>query len=304
MKHDIDLETRENQASSLTKKGLLANLSLTVLKFIAGLMGHSAAMVADAFHSLSDLLSDFIVLAGFKLSVRPADKTHQYGHGKIETFIALVIGSILFFVGIGIIVSALIIMKKIINGSELKIPGLVALLMAAISIVVKEVLFRKSIKLAKNLDSPVLVANAWHHRSDALSSVAAFLGIAGAHFMGPNWRILDPLAALIVALLIIKLSFSVILGSLNDLLEASLSKGENQEIEQIIASTKGVLDVHGMRTRRLGPCKAIEAHVCVDCKLNVVEAHDIATDVENAIKETFGSATHVAIHIEPADYKD
>lgn len=299
---ELDLDKRSSVASSITKLGINANILLSVLKLLAGLWGHSSAMVADAFHSLSDLLSDLIVLAGFKLACKPADKTHPYGHGKIETFVALVIGSILLLVGLGIIVNSVLLFKKITEGHSLLSPGKIALLMALVSIAVKELMFRKTMAVAKKIESSVLIANAWHHRSDALSSLAAFLGIAGAHFLGSKWLFLDPLAALVVAFLILKLSLKVILEALNDLLEASLNNDENIAIHKLISAIEGVKEVHALRTRRLGPSKAIEAHVCVDPSLNVVQAHDIATNVENRLKETLGQEIHVAIHVEPFGY--
>lgn len=296
------MEERARLASSVTVLGIFYNLLLSILKLLAGILGHSSAMLADAFHSLSDLLSDLVVLIGLKLACRPADKTHPYGHGKIETFVALLIGGLLLFVALGIAWNSFTLIQKILAGHVLPSPKKIALAMALISILIKEFLFHKTLKLAKKIDSSVLLANAWHHRSDALSSVAAFLGIAGAHFLGPKWIFLDPLAAIIVALLILKLSFSVMLRALNELLEASLRMEDNQAIEELIRKTKGVMDVHGLRTRRLGPTKAIEAHICVEPTLTVVQAHDIATAVENGIEKYYANDVHVAIHVEPYGY--
>lgn len=303
MQQCLQSDERANLACSITQKGMFLNLFLSALKFVAGILGASAAMVADAVHSLSDLLSDFVVLVGFKLAKKPADETHPYGHGKIETFVAFLIGAILLLVGFGILTNAIFLIRDVWSGSSLMRPNKIALFMALISVVLKEILFQRTLNLATKLNSRVLLANAWHHRSDALSSVAAFLGISGAFLLGEKWLFLDPLAAFVVAFFILKLSAEVMLESLNDLLEASLSPDVNDAIRANIISVTGVKEVHGLRTRCLGPGKAVEIHICVDPGLNIIEAHDIATAVENSLKEEFGKEMHVAIHVEPYGYK-
>lgn len=279
--------------------GSVVNIVLLVFKFVAGIVGHSSAMIADAFHSLSDFLSDIVVIVFVRLAGKPEDADHAYGHGKYETLASVVVGILLCIVGLGLLAGGIDKIVGFFNGMPLEAPNRWALAAAALSIVMKEALYRYTVVYGKKLDSAALVANAWHHRSDALTSVAALAGIAGAMLPGDNWTILDPLAATVVSLFIIKASCSLMKPGLEELLEKALPKEECDEIEGMISSTPGVVAYHRLRTRRVGAHRAIEVHVKMSPEISLMQAHEIATEVENRIKGRFGGETHVGIHMEP-----
>jgi len=294
-----NVEDRFDAAVKVTWFGLIINSGLTLLKIIAGILGRSSAMLADGIHSLSDFFTDIIVLIGFHFVRKPADKTHDYGHGKFETLIATIIGLILFFAGGNLLICGIRNIVKVTNGYILFKPGIFALYAAVISIVFKEWLYRYTIKVGKKIKSNAIIANAIHHRSDMISSVGAFFGIGGAIFFGEKWRVLDPIAAVLVSFIILKAAISILLGSVNELLEVSLSEDMENKILQVIRNTPSVRKPHNMKTRKIGNDIAIDVHIKVDNNLNVVQAHDIATMVEINIKEEFGDKTFISIHIEP-----
>ena len=283
----------------MTIVGSIVNIVLVIFKFLAGILGHSAAMIADAVHSLSDFVTDIVVLLFIRISGKPADEDHGYGHGKYETLATVVISLILFGVGVGIIVNAVEQIVAFMNGVVPQSPSTIALVAAALSIVVKELLYRYTVRAAENLNSQTVVANAWHHRSDALSSVGVLIGIGGAMFLGEQWRVLDPLAALVVSGFIIKVSIDLFKPCIEELLERSLPEDVERQIESIILSVDGVTSPHHLRTRRIGNNYAIEVHIRMDGNLTLNEAHRITTTVEQQLKAQFGAGTHVGIHTEP-----
>lgn len=290
---------REKQIFRTTLVGSVANLLLVVFKFVAGIVGHSAAMVADAVHSLSDFITDIIVVIFVAISGKPEDEDHDYGHGKYETLATAVIGIILFFVGVGILISGIKAIVGTLQGEPLQTPSLLALIAAVISIVVKEVLYHYTVKRGKALGSSSVVANAWHHRSDALSSIGTAIGIGGAIFLGEQWRILDPIAAVIVSLFIIKVAVELFKPCIEELLERSLPAEMEQKILDIILSTPQVSSPHHLRTRRIGSYIAIEVHIRMDGQTSLSEAHQVASDIERRLKAEFGESTHIGIHMEP-----
>ena len=290
---------REKRIYRVTLTGSAVNALLIVLKFAAGIIGRSSAMVADAVHSLSDFITDAIVLIFVKIAGRPRDVDHGYGHGKYETMATMVIGLILSVAGIGLMVNGITAVIDSINGAQLERPGIVALVVALVSILSKEWLYRITAKVGKATDSPAVVANAWHHRSDAISSLGTLIGIGGAIFLGDDWRILDPLAAVVVSIFIIKSGYDIIRPSVHELLEASLPIDKQKEIESIATSTDGIHYVHNLRTRRVGSIVVIDFHAKMDGNISLSEAHAIATNAENAIKARFGSNSIVNIHMEP-----
>ena len=290
---------REKQIFRTTLVGSVANLLLVVFKFIAGIVGHSAAMIADSVHSLSDFITDIIVIIFVAISGKPEDEDHDYGHGKYETLATAVIGIILFFVGVGILISGIKAIIGALQGEPLQTPSLLALITAVISIVVKEVLYRYTVKRGKALGSSSVVANAWHHRSDALSSIGTAIGIGGAIFLGEQWRILDPIAAVIVSLFIIKVAVELFKPCIEELLERSLPAEMEQKILDIILSTPQVSSPHHLRTRRIGSYIAIEVHIRMDGQRSLSEAHQVASDIERRLKAEFGESTHIGIHMEP-----
>ncbi len=298
MHKKVQITTQEIVKVTLT--GLIVNVILTTIKYFAGIVGRSSAMIADATHSLSDLISDIIVLIFVKISARPVDDNHRYGHGKFETFSTFVVGTLLAVAGLGILWDAGNNIYLYSIGAISEPPKTIALYSAAGSIIVKEILFWYTIFAARRHNSQVLRANAWHHRSDALSSVATLLGIGGAVYLGGHWQILDPLAAAIVSFMIIRVALKIILPAVNDLLEKSLPEKTRKEICAIISSVDHVQQPHGLRTRNIGNNIAIEIHIKIDPKMSVYNSHEVTLDVEKKLKDRFGEATHVVIHVDPA----
>ena len=291
--------SREKEIYKVTLVGSAGNVALLTFKFIAGVMGHSSAMIADAVHSLSDFITDVIVLAFVHVSAKPQDKDHDYGHGKYETFATFIIGLALIAAATGIIVSGVAKLIDWAGGEQLEAPGWFALAAAIISILVKEVLYQYTARRGKHLDSQALVANAWHHRSDALSSIGTTVGIGGAILLGNRWTVLDPLASVVVGAMLIKVSVGLMRSSVGELTESSLSGEIEQEIEDIIRSFPDVSEPHNLRTRRIGNRFAIEAHVRMDGNASLSAAHDRATAIEQRLRERFGPQTHITIHMEP-----
>ena len=275
------------------------NVILLLFKFVAGILGHSAAMVADAIHSLSDFVTDLIVIVFVRISGKPEDKSHDYGHGKYETLAMTIIGMALLAVAIAIVYSG---MTKIIawaNGTQLEAPGMLALWAALLSVLLKEGVYRYSMVKARQLNSQAVEANAWHHRSDALSSIGTAVGIGGAIFLGQRWTVLDPIASVIVGLFIVKVSVDLLRNGIGDLMEQSLPDIIEDEILGLVASLPDVVEPHDLRTRRIGNHYAIELHILMDGDIPLKEAHDKASEVEDLLRERYGEETHVAVHVEP-----
>lgn len=293
--------TREKEIYKVTIIGGMVNLFLLVFKFVAGILGHSAAMIADAIHSLSDFVTDIVVLVFVKISSMPKDKSHDYGHGKYETLALTIIGIALMVVAIGIIVNGATKIAAWAKGEELQSPGMLAFWAAVVSIVLKEAIYRYSIIKAKKLDSKAVEANAWHHRSDALSSLGTAIGISGAIFLGHRWAILDPIASVIVGAFIVKVAFGLLRDGIGDLMEQSLPDKIENEILQMVGEIPGIKAPHNLRTRRIGNHYAIELHIMMDGGITLREAHDKATEVENTLREHYGKDTHVAVHVEPIE---
>lgn len=290
---------REKEIYKVTLVGSAGNLALLTFKFVAGVLGHSSAMMADAVHSLSDFFTDVIVLLFVKVSARPQDESHDYGHGKFETLATLFIGLALVGAAIGIIVSGSVKFAHWLGGQTLEVPGKLALWAALISILVKEVLYRYTVAKGKRLNSSAMVANAWHHRSDALSSIGAAIGIGGAILLGERWAVLDPLASIVVGGMLMKVAWELLKGSFGELTDQSLSADEEREIVSIITSFDGVSEPHNLRTRHIGNRIAIESHVRMDGNLSLNTVHEQATAIERKLKERFGPETLVTIHMEP-----
>lgn len=293
---DID---REKKAARVTWVGFFTNLILSAAKIVAGVVGRSSAMVADGIHSLSDFVTDFIVIIFIKISAKNEDSDHPYGHGKFETFATMLISFALFIVAIGIFYSGSVKIYEVLNGRTIDRPTYLALIMAAVSIVVKEGLYWYTIIIGRKIESPAVIANGWHHRSDAFSSIGTLIGISGAMFLGERWRILDPITSVIVGIFIIDVAYKLARPSIQELLEMSLPQEIEQKIEQKIQATPGVITFHHLRTRKNGNAFIIDMHIKVDARSSIVEAHDIATHVENNLKAAFGKHTQVNVHIEP-----
>lgn len=295
---------RKQEIYQVTLVGGAVNILLLLVKFVAGFVGHSAAMVADAVHSLSDLVTDAIVLVFIRISDKPEDKSHDYGHGKFETLALTVIGMALLAVAIGIAYSGVTKIVDWMNGTELQAPGMLALWAALISIVLKEGVYQYSMVKAKKLNSQAVEANAWHHRSDALSSLGTALGIGGAIFLGQRWTVLDPVASIIVGIFIIKVAIDLLRNGIGDLMEQSLPEAVEEEILRLVGELPGVDEPHDLRTRRIGNHYAIELHILMDGNISLCDAHDKASEVEDLLRERYGKDTHVAVHVEPKDVND
>ena len=291
--------SREKSIYRVTWIGSLVNFLLMAFKFVAGIVGHSSALVADAVHSLSDFATDIVVIVFVRISGKPEDEDHRYGHGKYETLATAIIGLALFAVGIGLLVGGATKVADVINGAILPAPSMIALIAAAVSIVSKEILYRYTVRVGKNLNSQAVVANAWHHRSDAFSSIGTLVGVGGAIFLGEKWRILDPIAAIVVSTFIIKVAFDLIKPCIDELLERSLPAETEKQILDIITSFPEVSSPHHLRTRRIGNHIAIEVHIRMDGQISLEDAHTVATEVERCLKEVFGPDTHIGIHMEP-----
>lgn len=291
--------TRERKIQKVTLVGCVGNVLLMICKLIAGFVGHSSAMIADAVHSLSDVVTDVIVLTFVSVSAKPQDKSHDYGHGKFETIATFFIGLALVAAATGIIISGIVSLVEWARGVNLEAPGMMALWAALFSLVMKEALYQYTAYHGKKLNSQAVVANAWHHRSDALSSVAAAIGIGGAILLGDRWTVLDPLASVIVGIILVKVAVELLRTSVNELTESSLPQDTEHEIEEIITSFAEVREPHNLRTRRIGTRIAIEVHIRMDGAMSLCDSHNIATQIERKLKDRFGDDTHITIHVEP-----
>ena len=291
--------TREQEISHVTLVGSVVNLLLVGLKAVAGVAGHSAAMVSDAVHSLSDFITDIVVLVFVRVSGRPQDEGHDYGHGKYETVATLFIGLALAAAAVGIVVSGAIKLAAWLQGEDLPAPGKFALWAALVSIVTKELLYQYTRIKGKHLDSPALRANAWHHRSDALSSIGAAIGIGGAILLGNRWTVLDPLASIVVGAMLVKVAWDLLGPSFGELTDSSLPADTEKEMLRIIADVPGVSDPHNLRTRRIGKLIAAEVHIRLDGQMTLDQAHEKASEVERRFRDRFGAESHIIIHMEP-----
>ncbi|MCI5662960.1 MAG: cation diffusion facilitator family transporter [Mediterranea sp.] len=296
---DTKADAREREIYRVTLAGSVVNLLLLLFKFVAGIAGHSAAMVADAVHSLSDFATDMVVILFVHISSKPEDAGHDYGHGKYETLATAIIGLALLCVGIGILWNGLTAVWHFWQGDALQRPGGVALAAALVSVLSKEAVYRYTIRAGRRCRSQAVIANAWHHRSDALSSIGTAIGIGGAFLLGERWCVLDPLAAIVVSIFIIRVAIQLLVPCINELLEKSLPPEIEEEIEQTILSFPGVCSPHHLRTRRIGNHFAMEVHVRMDGHLSLEEAHRKATEIEIELRRRFGNDTHIGIHVEP-----
>ncbi len=296
----ISEELRAQHANKVTWVGFFTNIILTVFKLAAGILGKSGAMLADAIHSLSDFVTDVVVLVSFRIVKKPADKDHDYGHGKYETLATSFIGIALLFVGLGILYNgARNIWDVLVLKNSIDPPGMIALIAALVSIVFKEWLYRYTIRVGNRINSQAVIANAWHHRSDAFSSIGTLVGIGGAIILGKQWRILDPLAAVVVSLFIMKVAGQISVGSIKELLEESLDENTKKNILTIVEEVNGVIEPHDLKTRRNGNRIVVDMHVRVKNDTSIVEAHELNNVIEFRLKEKFGENTLINIHTEP-----
>ena len=278
----------------VTWVGLLVNLALGVGKLLAGLAGASQAVVADAFHSFSDLSTDVAVLIGMRYWSAPADKSHPYGHGKIETIVTASIGLALAVVAGGIGYNALATLQH----QDVARPGGVAFLAAVASIVLKELLYRWTVVVGRRAKSPAVIANAWHHRSDALSSVPAAAAVAVAIFF-PTWSFIDHVGAIVVSLFILQAAWTITAPALGQLADRSASADVRRQIERIVLDTPAVRSTHAIRSRYVGSGLQVDLHIQVDPEMSVLDGHEVARSVRRRLTEQGPDVTDVIVHIEP-----
>lgn len=296
----LNEERRSYEAKKVTWVGFIINAVLTAVKILAGIIGNSNAMLADGIHSLTDFFTDIVVLVGFKFTDKPADDKHNFGHGKYETFATLIIGLTLLFAGFNIMKTGTVnIYAVLIKGEMLAKPGVIAIIAALLSIAFKEGLYRYTKNVGEKIKSPAVVANGWHHRSDAFSSVGTLIGISFAYFLAAKWTIFDPIAAIVVSVFIIKVAFEIMTPAVNELLEVSLNQEELDYIIELVHQNKEIQSYHHLRTRRVGSNVAIEAHLLFDPSSTLVEAHDVSEKIEKQLKQYFGKSSIVTFHLEP-----
>lgn len=291
-------------AKKITWIGFFVNLVLSVIKILAGIFGKSTAILADGIHSISDFVTDIFVLAFINISGNERDNDHHYGHGKYETFATLLISIVLIMVGVGIFWNGFTQISNVIRGEILEQPTYFALGAAILSIVVKEILFWYTKKGGEKIESAAVIANAWHHRSDSFSSIASAAGIFGAIFLDENWRILDPIAGMVVSFYILKVAIKLGLPSMHELLEKSLPKVMLDDIATLIESHPDVIQQHNLKTRKVGNVIVIDVHIKLDKNISFVKSHDVATEIEKGLRKKFGTSTITNIHTEPFSIKD
>jgi len=292
---ELTLEQRKQETNRITLWGVAVNLVLAVIKIIGGVLGQSAALLADGIHSLSDLASDAMVLLAVKHAGEDADEDHPYGHARYETLATVALGLFLITVAAGIAYNAIV---RLTHPEEIVTPVLFTLVIAAISILSNEWLYHATFAVAKKIRSPMLEANAWHHRSDAISSIVVFVGIGGTYFGFP---LLDTIAAILVALMIAKIGLELSLQSVQELVDTALEPEMVEQIRQTILSIDDVRQLHLLRTRRMGHNALIDVHIQVSPKLSVSEGHHITESVEKNLKDKFEEVNDVTVHIDPED---
>ena len=298
MTNTMTQDSRQNPqtiVNRVTSIGIVGNVILSLFKFLAGIFGHSSAMVSDAIHSLSDVLATFIAWLGIKLSMQAPDREHPYGHERLECVASLLLGAILFGTGLMIGLSGL---KTILAGhyDELQSPGSVALIAAVVSIATKEGMFWYTRHYAKVLNSAAFMADAWHHRSDALSSIGSLIGIGGAMLGFP---ILDPLASVAIAVCIIKVAYDILKDAVSKMLDTACSSEYEKKLADFISAQDGVDRLDVLHTRMFGNKIYIDAEISVDGDKSLTDAHEIAESVHTQVEKHFDNIKHIMIHVNP-----
>lgn len=288
-------KTNEQIAMTVSRNTIIGNVALFIFKLIAGIVGYSMAMVSDAIHSLSDIISTVIVMIGIKMANKEEDDEHPYGHERFESVAAIILAGILVATGIGIGVKGL---QTLFSGdySSIIVPGTIALVAAIVSIVVKELMYWYTRKAAKAIDSDALMASAWHHRSDTLSSIGSFIGILGAQI---GYPVMDAVAALIISFFIIKVGVDIFKEAVSKMTDTAADKETQEKIYQIALSHEHVLGVDKLKTRKFGNRTYIDIEIKVDGNISLYESHDIAQDVHDAIEEEILNVKHCMVHVNP-----
>lgn len=289
-------ENYEKQAMKVSMVSIVGNFILTALKLLAGIVAHSGAMISDAIHSASDVFSTFVVIVGIRISGKESDKDHPYGHERLECVAAIVLATILAATGLGIGYSAVV---KIAGGNyaNLEIPGMLALLAAVLSIAVKEAMYQYTRVYAKKYDSSALMADAWHHRSDALSSVGALIGIAGARMGFP---VLDPIASFVICIFIEKAAYDIFMDAVNKMVDRACDEETEDKIRKCAMGQSGVLGIDLLHTRVFGNKIYVDIEISADAEQSLRDAHGIAERVHDSIEKEFPKVKHIMVHVNPA----
>ncbi|MGN0637120.1 MAG: cation diffusion facilitator family transporter [Huintestinicola sp.] len=290
---ETDYEKTANKVSFVT---IIGNVALSVIKLLAGVLAHSNAMISDAIHSASDVFSTFVVIIGIKLAAKDPDKEHPYGHERMECVAAIVLAVVLFITGLGIGADAF---KTILNGNynELQVPGIMALITAIVSIVSKEAMYWYTRYYAKKIDSAALLADAWHHRSDAFSSIGALIGIGGARLGFP---IMDSIASLVIFVFIVKAAFDIFKDAMDKMVDHSCDEETEKQIHDCIMKNENVMGIDLLQTRIFGNKIYVDVEIQADASYTLQEAHDIAEVVHDEIERNFPKVKHIMIHVNPA----
>lgn len=294
----VNNEFSKNIAIKVSKISIFVNVILSVLKLVAGIVANSGAMVSDAIHSASDVFSTIIVIVGVMISSKEADKEHPYGHERMECAAAIILATVLAITGIGIGETGI---KKIMAGNydKLVVPGLLALICAIVSIIVKEWMYWYTKLSADKIHSDALRADAWHHRSDALSSVGALIGIAGARL---GYPVLDPIASVVICVFILKAAHDIFKDALNKMVDTACDEMEENKFREVIMKQEGVMGISSMQTRKFGSKIYVDVEIEADGNLKLYESHNIAENVHNAIEAAEPLVKHCMVHVNP--YKE
>ena len=291
----MEKEIFQEEATRVTMVSIVGNFLLSAFKLLAGILAHSSAMVSDAIHSASDVFSSIIVIIGVRLSAKDADQEHPYGHERMECVAAIVLATILLITGLGI---GFVAAQKILQDDykHIAVPGMLALWAAVISIVSKEAMFWYTRYHARRLDSGALMADAWHHRSDALSSIGSLVGIAGSRM---GYPVMDPLASLVICVFICKASISIYKDALDKMVDKSCDSGFEDEVRKLVLDQDGVMGIDLLHTRMFGNRIYIDLEISADENLKLKDSHAIAENVHNLLEETYPKIKHIMVHVNP-----
>lgn len=285
----------EKEALKVSKITIIINFVLSIIKLIAGIIAHSSAMISDAIHSASDVVSTVIVIIGVKISSRASDKTHPYGHERFECVASIILSTILIITGVGIGISGL---EKIISGEykDFVIPGVIALVAAVISIIVKEAMYWYTRGVAKKINSGALMADAWHHRSDSLSSIGSFIGILGARL---GYLILDSIASIVIAIFIIKAGAEIFIETIRKMTDEACDEKTVNKIYEVINKQTGVMRIDDVKTRKFGNKIYVDVEISADGEKTLTETHEIAEMIHKSIEEEIEFVKHCMVHVNP-----
>lgn len=291
------MKNNEKIAIKVSIISIILNCLLTLIKFISGVISKSSAMISDSVHSLSDVLSTFVVIIGVKISNKKADSDHPYGHERIECVSAIILSGMLFIIGALIGINGI---KNVTNSSNLVMPGVLALIASIISIISKEAMYQYTIRVSKKINSAALKADAWHHRSDALSSIGSFIGILGSRL---GFKIFDPLASVIISLCIIKVSIDIFKDAIDKMVDKSCDKEVIDKVISVIEKNENVKNIDDIKTRQFGNKAYVDVEISVDENLLLKDAHKVAEEIHNSVENEINIVKHCMVHVNPYEVK-